>query len=778
MKKPLILLSALALVSATAAEDKNPGYRNPQLPVEQRIADLLERMTLDEKVAQLRTEWELPNLSDAAGKFDPAKAGKLLAAGIGGFGPLRLPIAGEVEFRNSAQQFIREHTRLGIPLIFHEEACHGVLAPNANSFPAPIGLASSWDEDLAERVFTAVAAEMSSRGIQQALTPILDICRDPRWGRTDEMLGEDSHLNGKLGIAMVRGLQGRQTGTIPAGRVAVTLKHLTGHGQPEAGVNRAPAHMGPREVLESHLVPFAMVLAETQPAAVMPSYNEIDGIPSHANRWLLQDILRKQLGFSGLVTSDYFGVSDLCDFHHIAANRPEAAFQAFTAGVDMDLPGGGSFSALGTWVKNGRIPESALDASVARVLRLKFQLGLFENAPSDAAQAEALVKLESTRALALESARKSVILLKNHNGLLPLAKGAHKTIAVIGPHADDTRLGSYSGEPPYTVSILEGIRRATEGAAKVLHAKGCSLTLNEGKSSMLAWNKVDRQQFPDPEKDRTMIAEAAKVAAAADLIVLVLGENELICRESWSQDHFGDRASLDLFGRQNELAAAIFHLGKPVIVHLMNGRPLAIPHIVEQADALLEGWYLGQETGNAVADILFGNANPSGKLTVTIPREVGQIPIYYNHKPSSRGFPYLDAERTPLFPFGFGLSYTTFAYGEPTLESAEIPVDGSTALGITVSNTGKTAGDEIAQLYIRDKTASVTRPVRELKGFQRIHLSPGQTKTLTFPITPDMLALWNQDLKHTVEPGEFEITVGPSSVEGKTTVLHVLPRSK
>jgi beta-glucosidase len=769
------ILVVFMLTGFTArAEDGIPGDKNAESPFGPRVAGLLKRMTLEEKIAQLRADNRSNEVADAGGNFDPTKARLVFGAGLGGFGSLGRPIREEVAFRNAVQKFMRENTRLGIPLIFHAEGCHGYLSPAASSFPVPIGIAGSWDEELIERIYAAVGAEMRSRGVDQALTPVVDICRDPRWGRTDETLGEDPFLNGRLATAMVRGLQGRDPEHIGAGHIAATLKHFTGHGQPEAGVNRAPVHLGRRELYESHLVPFAMVVAAAQPAAVMPSYNEIDGVPAHANRWLLQAVLRGQFGFDGLITSDYSGISDLRDFHHIAATDADAALRAFAAGVDMDFPVGKNYAHLAELVKAGKISEAAINERVARVLRLKFRLGLFENPYADADAAEALLKQDSTKALALEAAQKSVVLLKNQNGLLPLAPGKYKTIAVIGPHAADTRLGSYSGEPLYNVSILDGVKRAVGDGAKILYAKGCSITTNEGPSPMRAWNFVDRQQLPTAEADRVDSAQAVKLASQADVIILVLGENELICREAWSDEHFGDRASLDLFGRQNELADELFKLGKPVVVYLMNGRPLAIPHIVESAAAVLEGWYAGQETGHAVADILFGQVNPSGKLTITIPREVGQLPIYYNHKPSSRGFAYVDADNRPLFPFGFGLSYTTYEYGEPRLRALEMKTTGSAEVSTTVTNSGKVAGDEIVQLYIHQKVASVTRPVRELKGFQRISLAPGESKVVRFSITPDMLALYDEDLKRVVEPGEFEIIVGPSSDGGKIALLRVV----
>ena len=751
-----------------------PAYKKAALPVEQRIRDLLKRMTLEEKIAQLRVAADPKDITDTNGVFDATKASLVFSNGLGEFASLLKPIDEEVALRNAVQKYLLEKTRLGIPIIFHAEACHGMLSPEANSFPVPIGIACSWDEDLVERIYTTVGAEMRARGVQQALAPILDICRDPRWGRTDETLGEDPFLNGRIGVAMVNGLQGHDPEHIGDGHVATTLKHVAGHGAPEAGVNRAPVHLGQRELLEDHLTAFRTVIAEAHPTAIMATYNEIDGVPSTVNRWLLQDVIRNQFGFDGLIVSDYDAIRFLIDWHHVAADKTAAARRAFQAGVDMDMPAGECYPELIGLVKSGKISESAIDESVARVLRLKFRLGIYENPYADANAAEVLFKKDSTKALALEAAQKSIVLLKNQNGLLPLTLGKNKTIAVIGPHAADTRLGSYSGEPSYTVSILDGIKRAAGDGAKILYAKGCSITTNEGSSSMNAWMKIDRQQFPSAEQDQADIAQAVQTAGQADVIILVLGENELICREAWTDEHFGDRASLDLFGRQNELADEIFKLGKPVVVYLMNGRPLAIPHIVEKADAVLEGWYAGQETGNAAADILFGRVNPSGKLTITIPREVGQLPIYYDHKPSSRGFAYVDADNRPLFPFGFGLSYTTFEYGEPQLGAPELKTNGIVEVSTTVTNSGKVAGDEIVQLYIHQKVASVTRPVRELKGFQRISLAPGEIRTVRFSVTADMLALYDENLNRVVEPGEFEIIIGPSSDTGKAALFRVL----
>lgn len=749
-------------------------HSNDPTSTEDRINALIQAMSLEEKVAQMncvRARWFF---KDEVGPFDPEKAAEILKNGAGACDPRRLPIREFVEFTNAVQRILREKSRHGIPILFQEEACHGILAPEATSFPAPIGLACSWDTDLVGRVFTVVAAEMRSRGMNHALTPILDINYEPRWGRTDEMMGEDPYLNGKLATAMVRALQGDDPNHIGEGKVATTLKHLAGHGVPESGVNRAPAHMGLRELYQFHLAPFREVLANTHAATVMPSYNEIDGLPCHANRWLIQDLLRKEMGFDRLVISDYHGIMELFTNHHVVTSDPEAALRAFKVGIEMDLPLGEHYAHLPQLVREGKIAESDIDESVRRILRLKFNLGLFdENYEADAEKAEAIAKLDSSKALAREAAQKSIVLLKNKDNFLPLAKDRYKTIAVIGPHADDTRLGSYSGEPFYRVSIFEGIKQHVGDSANVVYSKGCALTSNEG-SPRNAWEKVRKHEFPNPEDNEASIAQAVESAKQSDLIVLVLGENELIGREAWASDHIGDRASLDLFGAQNKLADEIFKLEKPVVVYLMNGRPLAIPHIVERAEAVLEGWYAGQETGNAAADIIFGVVNPSGKLTMTIPRFVGQLPLYYNQKPSAHVFPYMDFEHnTPLFPFGFGLSYTTFAYEDPQLSANDIQADGKTEVQVKITNTGSRHGDEIVQLYIYDKVASVTRPRKELKGFRRVSLAPGASETVTFSITPDLLSFYNEDLKCVVEPGEFDIIVGPSSVEGKSVTLRV-----
>jgi beta-glucosidase len=782
-KFPLIgflsLVASLAVASAASAQPTSPepagapAYKNPAVPVDQRVADLLARMTLEEKVEQLRGVWQLDRQIQTDGVFDPAKARAFFPHGIGEIGPNESSPAWNLTLRDSLQKYFLEQTRLGIPAIVHDEACHGFKANGATSYPVPIGLAGSWDPALIERIFAEVAGEMRYRGVQQALAPVVDICRDPRWGRTDETMGEDPYLNGQLGAAMVRGLQGSSTGTVAPGHVAATLKHFAGHGAPQAGINRAPNDLSQREMVDAHLVPFRLAIAGAHPAAIMPAYTEVNAIPAHNNTWLLQEVLRGEWQYDGLIVSDYDGVEFLARVHGVAADNDEAALKAITAGVEVNLPGGQAYQNLAQLVRQGRLPEKIVDQAVRRVLRLKFALGLFENPYGDAPKATELPKLESTRALALEAARKSIVLLKNRDGLLPLDPARYPTIAVVGPNAASARLGSYSGEPLYKVSILEGVRKKVGERARVVYAEGCKIITNLPESSFEAWHDGIQAQFPSEEANRASIAAAVAEARKADVIILVLGENEVLGREAWDAKHVGDRSSIELIGAQNELAQAMFGLGKPVVVYLMGGRPLAVPRIAEQAGALLEGWYMGQETGNAAADVLFGDVNPSGKLTITVPRSTGQIPIYYNHKPGAGLYNYVDETNAPLFPFGFGLSYTTFAYSTPVLSAPAMRRDGHVTVSVTVTNSGQRAGDEIVQFYIHQKVGSVTRPIMELRGFQRIALAPGENRTVAFDVEADTLAAHDIRMIRTVEAADFELMVGPSSAELQKVVLRV-----
>ena len=736
-------------------------YKNPTLPVEKRVKDLLSKMTIEEKAAQLMGLWNggVEDFKDEVFK-DKAKMKEIFGNGCHSIHPAPFPIKETIELRNKIQQYLAEKTRLGIPAIFVDEGQHGMMRPNSTVFPQAIGMACSWDPDLFEQIYSVVAHEMRSRGTHHALTPVIDVCREPRWGRVEETYGEDPYLNGMLSCAAVKGLQGSKNGKVAKNHVAATLKHLIGHGESEGGQNQGPANYSMRVLRDYHMPPFKMCIDKVKPVSVMPSYNEVDGVPSHANKWLIKDLLRKQWKFKGLVVSDYYGVDQLLLKHFVVKDEKEAAMTGFNSGVQYELPQGNLYKHLPELLKEGKIKQADIDTAVARTLKLKFELGLFENPYVDVDNAIKVSKRPEHKEIALRAARESVVLLKNDN-LLPLSKNKHKKIAVIGPCAKDLYFGGYAGEPYYKVSVLEGITKKVGSETEILFAQGCRLTTNTS-TSYFNW-KYDEIKFASREENLNLIKEAVKIAKKAELIILAIGENEHLCREAWAKNHIGDNLTLDLFGEQNELAEEILALGKPVIVYLMNGRPLSINKLAEKATAIIEGWYMGQETGTAAADIIFGDVNPSGKLTITFPKSSGQLPMYYNHKPSAQFHDYLSQDINPLFSFGFGLSYTSFRYGKPTLEEKIIKTKESTRVLVDVTNTGKVAGDEIVQLYIRDKVSSVTRPVKELKGFQRVFLKPGETKTVKLDITPAKLAFHNIDMKFAVEPGVFEIMTGSSS---------------
>jgi len=796
---PLILLGlglVLGLKSVDrAAPQAKPDYLNPQLPVEQRVADLLSRMTLEEKVAQTHALWQKKALlMDEKGEFSPEKAKEVLKHGIGqitraseqrpaeailadtaagaavGPQPQRKTPRDGALLANAIQRFLVEQTRLGIPAIIHEESLHGFVAPGATSFPQAIALASTWDVDLVEQVFSAAAAEIRARGGHQALTPVLDVARDPRWGRTEETYGEDPYLVSRIGVACIRGFQGKG-GVIDKKHIIATTKHFAVHGQPESGINVAPGNYSERIVREVFLLPFQAAITEAGAMSVMPSYNEVDGIPSHANKWLLGKVLREEWGFQGFVVSDYHGINQLHSLHHVVASNEEAAATALETGVDIELPDIDCYGALVRLVKEGKISEATLNKTVARILRAKFLLGLFEDPYVDPDYAEKFTNNPEHQQLALKAAREAIILLKNQNNLLPLDRNKVRSLAVIGPNADKCRLGGYSADPGRCITVLEGIKAKLGEKVKVAFAEGARITEND--VGWAGWY-LDKVEPPDPAKDAKRIAEAVQIAKASDVAVLVLGGNEQTCREAWATTHLGDRDSLELIGRQNDLVKAIVETGKPTIVVLLNGRPISINYVAANVPAILEGWYLGQEGGSAVADVLFGDYSPAGRLPITVPRSAGQLPIFYNYKPSARRG-YLFSTSEPLFPFGFGLGYTTFKYDNLRLTQPKIGPGGQTTVKVDVTNTGKVAGEEVVQMYIRDQVSSVTRPVKELKGFQRIMLAPGETKTVELSITPDKLAFLDVNMKRVVEPGLFDIMVGPNSVDLKSVQLEVVP---
>jgi beta-glucosidase len=777
-RRAFSLVAAAAFLSSAAMAQNTLPYRDPKLPVEQRVADLLSRMTLEEKIAQLEGAWQNKQFFhdpqelfvDENGKFLPERAAALMKNGLGEISrpsENRDPRA-MVEYTNTVQKWLRENTRLGIPVIFHDECLHGHVAPKATSYPQAIALASTWDPSLLHEVFTATAAEARARGVQQCLAPVLDLARDPRWGRTEETYGEDPYLVSRLGVAAITGYQGTGPG-IDKSHVMATAKHFAVHGQPEGGTNVGPANYSERTIREYWLKPFEAAVKEAHVATVMPSYNEIDGIPSHSNKHLLQDILRQEWGFQGLITSDYFGPTELRTVHHIVATEDEAGRLAFESGVDVELPFNQAYGSLIDQVKAGKVAEAAVDLSVSRVLKAKFMAGLFDDPYVNADYAEKITNNAEHQQLALKAAHEAIILLKNQDNLLPLAKNKYKRIAVIGPNAAELHLGGYSNQPGRGVSVLQAIKSKVGSSAEVLYALGCKIT-----ESNPDWD-ADKVVVGDPALNAKRIEEAAKVAATADVVILALGGNEQTSREAWAVNHPGDRDNLDLLGNQDDLVKAVLATGKPTIVFLQHGRPNSINYIAEHVPAILDGWYLGQEGGTAVADVLFGDYNPAGRLPITVPRSTGQLPDYYYQKPSAKR-EYLGSTVLPLFPFGWGLSYSTFKYANVRATPDSIGPQGQTTVSVDVTNSGAVRGDEVVQLYIRDDVSSVTRPVKELRGFRRITLNPGETKSVEFTLGPEELSFLNRDMHRVVEPGTFTIMVGGNSIDLTNTKLNVVER--
>jgi beta-glucosidase len=759
---------------------KEHPYRNPALPAAKRVKDLLSRMTLEEKAAQMMCVWQkkAETLVDADGNFDLRKA-KAAFKDRHGLGQVGRPsdagkgkdARGTAELTNAIQRFLIENTRLGIPVIFHEECLHGHAAIDATSFPQPIALGATFNPELAERLFTMTAWEARLRGAHQALTPVVDVARDPRWGRVEETYGEDPYLVSRMAIAAVRGFQG-DAAFRDKKRVIATLKHFAAHGQPESGTNCAPANVSMRVLRETFLYTFKEAIQKAGAISVMASYNEIDGVPSHANRWLLRDVLRKEWGFRGFVVSDYYAIWELSRRaevrgHSVAKDKKEACALAVRAGVNIELPEPECYLHLVELVRQGALKESQLDELVAPMLLWKFRLGLFDDPYVDPDEAGRVVGCDDHRKLALQAAREAITLLKNENHVLPLDPGRIQSIAVIGPNANRVLLGGYSSVPKHNVTVLEGIQARLGGRVKVLYSEGCKITIGG------SWHQ-DEVVPSDPGEDRRQIAEAVEVAKQADVIVLAIGGNEQTSREAYAFNHLGDRASLDLVGRQEDLVKAMLATGKPVIVFLFNGRPISINYISQNVPAILECWYLGQETGRAVAEVLFGDFNPGGKLPITIPRSAGHLPAYYNYKPMARRG-YLFDDITPLYAFGYGLSYTTFVIENLRLTKKKIGRDGATRVLVDVTNTGRREGTEVVQMYIRDVVSSVTRPLKELKGFRKISLQPGETKTVAIDITPESLAFYDIGMKYVVEPGDFEIMVGNSSrdCDLQKVILHV-----
>ncbi|HVU69908.1 MAG TPA: glycoside hydrolase family 3 N-terminal domain-containing protein [Ktedonobacteraceae bacterium] len=751
-----------------------PSYRDPQASLEERVENLLSLMTLDEKLAQLGCLWSTSFVR--AGAFDPEEVARQMPHGIGQV--TRIGAATGLHphesatFMNAIQRVALERTRLGIPVIVHEEATGGFSHRDATVFPQSLALAASWNPALLTEVAEVIRAQMLAVGARHALAPVLDVARDPRWGRVEESFGEDPVLIGTLGSAYVRGLQGDNL----CQGVAATGKHFLGYARSDGARNWGPVQLGPRELREVYAEPFAAVIRNAGLATMMNSYASVDGLPCAGSPAILTDLLRGELGFTGAVVADYDSVNQLMDYHRVAATPGEAGRLALLAGLDMELPVLDCFGEpLKAEVEAGRLPLEVLDTAVRRVLRLKFQLGLFEHPFVDVEKAHELFQTPEQRALARRAVAESTILLTN-DGVLPLAPTL-KRIAVIGPGAHDERLlqgdyhypshqeliylatqeaniaglntpqaeGNYVPGPYFTphVTPLMGLREALPDV-EITYAKGCEVLGN------------DFSDFP----------AAARLAREADVaVVVVAGKSGL--QRPVTVGEGNDATDLDLTGVQNELITALAGTGTPLVVVVLSGRVHTLGRILPLANALLQLFPAGEEGGHGLADVLTGKVNPAARLPVTLPRSVGQVPIFAGQRAGGDRIPlfgdYVDSPATPLFAFGHGLSYTSFTYSELRIRSGEItePVE----VTVDVANTGELAGDEVVQLYVRDDVASVARPERLLLGFARVSLAPGQCRQITFTVHPSRLAFYDARMRFVTEPGSFTFSIGASSVD-------------
>ncbi len=860
-----ILLIMLMIADASGqpfAKKSRPAYLDSTLSIERRVNDLLKRMTLAEKIAQLESD-----IRDVDEKPIPRDTG------LGGLGPvLRSLTAHEAaEKANAIQRAAAGKTRLGIPLIIHDEGLHGLVGKGATSFPQAIALASTWDPGLMQRVATVIGKETRSRGIRQLLSPVINIARDVRWGRVEETYGEDPYLTARMGVAFCKGIEGEGVITTP--------KHFAAN-VGDGGRDSYPIHFSERLLRETYFPAFKACFQEAHAGSVMAAYNALDGLPCSANPWLLTDVLRKEWGFQGFVVSDYGSVSGIMSMHHTAATEKEAAEQAVNSGLDVELPGIYIYGKpLFQAVNEGLVSTATIEKSARRVLSAKFRLGLFDNRYVDPQQADKLNDSPDHRALALEAAREGIVLLKNDHNMLPLNKDV-KSIAVIGPNGDAARLGGYSGFGTKVVTLLEGIRNKVPSSTIVTYAKGTELRGNilppipeaylipsdtlfgshglrgeyfnsmdlSGKPALVRTDKQIYFDWGGGPPDSSVHADHFSVrwtgtlvppvsrdyklsvtsddgvrlyldgnllinswfdrGPASDVVTVSLQagrrydirmeyyENEggavaglgwdykmavdSVLQEAVSlakrsdvaivaagiiEGEGSDRSNLDLPANQEELIRAVRETGTPVVVVLINGSAVTMNNWMSKANAIVEAWYPGEEGGTAIADVLFGDYNPAGRLPVTFPQFVGQVPLYYNHKPTGRGDDYVDLSGKALFPFGYGMSYTKFEYSNLQIDSQHTQQIKGLRVRISadIRNVGSRAGEEVVQLYLRDTVASVTRPVKELKGFRRIMLQPGEKKSVTFELTRDDLAFYDRHMKLTVEPRKTIVMVGSSS---------------
>lgn len=732
------LLGIVFLINAFVADKKMLGDGAPNKTIDERVDSVMSKMTLEEKIGQMTlftSDWDVtgPTVRDNY-KAD------IIAGKVGA-----IFNAHTAAFNRELQRMAVEETRLKIPLLFGYDVIHGYQT----IFPIPLGEAASWDLDAIEKSARVAAEEATAAGLHWTFAPMVDIARDPRWGRIAEGAGEDTYLGSKIAAARVKGFQGNDIGA--TNTLLACAKHYAAYGAAQAGRDYNTVDMSDRVLRETYLPPFKAA-KDAGVKTFMTAFNELDGVPCTGNKFLLTDVLRNEWGFSGFVVTDYTSINEMVP-HGIVANEKEAGELAVNAGVDMDMQGAVYYNYLAQSVKEGKVNVKTIDAAVHRILRLKFELGLFDDPYrySDVAREKRVMMSKENQAAARDVASKSIVLLKNQNQVLPLAKNI-KTLAVIGPLADNKSelIGSWSGAGDYNkcTSVLEGIKQKTGPNTKILEAKGCEITGD----------------------DRSGFDAAILAATQADAVVVVVGEKALMTGEAAS------RADISLPGVQQALVEKLASTGKPVIVVLMNGRPLVLTDVHEKATAILETWFLGTQAGNAIADVLFGDYNPSGKLPVTFPRALGQVPLYYNMKNTGRPMDpnnkytskYIDVPNSPLYPFGFGLSYTTFQYSVPRVSKTTFKPGEKIKVSITLGNTGNRAGEETVQLYVRDLVGSVTRPLKELKGFQKVQLQAGERKDITFELSADDLKAFDRKMQWVAEPGDFLVMIGGNSEQVQT----------
>lgn len=704
--------------------------------MEERVKELMKTMTIEEKVAQLCSVGGEHLLEHE--RFAVEKAEEMLKNGMGQISYILRHLDPDqgVEIGNEIQRFALERTKAKVPIIIHDECLHGCMAKKSTSFPQSIALASSWDPDMVYEVARIIGKETRARGIHQALSPTINIARDVRHGRVEETYGEDPYLTSLMAVAFIKGLQSE--------KVIATPKHFAADFAGDGGRDSSATYLSERTLREIFFPAFKASIQEGKAWSLMAAYNSISGVPSSSNKWLLTDVLRGEWGFQGFVVSDYGSVWGLHGAHRVAENLAEAGKLALEAGLDVELPHAVCFPELVKLIKEGRVGEEVLDKAVERVLRAKVWLGLFDNPFADPQLAKQVCDSEEHREFALKVAERCIVLLKN-NGILPLPKDI-SSVAVIGPNANEVRLGGYSGYGIKVVTPLEGIANKVSKSTRVYFAEGCKVR----------------------DYSKKGFARAISAANKADVAILVMGNSEE------TEGEGRDRCDLNLPGVQEELIKAIVDTGTPVVVVLINGSAITMNNWIDLVDAVVEAWYPGEEGGNAIANVLFGDYNPAGKLPITFPRYTGQVPLYYNYRPCIRSLDYVEVRgRQPLFPFGYGLSYTTFHFKNLKVVPRTPSLEGEIKVTVEVENTGKLEGEEVVQLYIRDMYSRMVRPVLELKRFKRVCLKPGEVAKVEFTLREEDLSFLDENLVPVVEPGAFEVLVGSNSERGLKAIFEL-----